>query len=167
MLRVLAGLAICISLLPIPIYSQSATAADLEGTVTDPAGGTISGAELAVTNTETGAARQGTTNSLGRFRIPALPAGSYGMRISKTGFASVERKGLTLQIGQVVTLDIQLPVAAQAQEITISAAAPIVETGRASVGAVINRAEIDNLPTNGRNFLDFSRTVAGVTGQQT
>ncbi len=167
MLRVPAGLVICSFLIPAPIHAQSATAADLEGTVTDPAGGTISGAELVATNIETGSTRQGTTNSLGLYRIPALAAGSYKLRISKTGFAGVERQGLTLQIGQVVTLDIQLPVAAQAQEVTISAAAPIVETGRASVGAVINRAEIDNLPTNGRNFLDFSRTVAGVTGQQT
>ena len=53
-----------------------------------------------------------------------------------------------LRIGQVVTLDIELPIAAQAQEVTISAAAPMIQTGRASVGELNNRAEIDNLPNN-------------------
>lgn len=149
------------------VRAQSATAADLEGVITDAAGGTIAGAGLTVTNRETGIARQGTSNSIGRYRIAALPAGEYELRVSKEGFSSVERTGLILHVGQVATLDIQLPVAAQVQQITVSEAAPILETGRATVGAVVNRAEIDNLPINGRNFLDYSRTVAGVTAQQT
>lgn len=161
------GLTLCLILIARISYAQSSTAADLEGTVTDAGGGAVAAADLNVTNTETGIARQSATSSLGRYRVSALPAGNYEVRVAKPGFATIERKGIVLQIGQVVTLDVELPVATQAQEVTISESAPMIETGRASVGEVINRAEIDNLPINGRNFLDFSRTVAGVTAQQT
>ena len=79
----------------------------------------------------------------------------------------MERSGLVLQVGQIATVNIALPIAAQAQRIDVVEAAPIVDTGRAAVGAVVTRVEIENLPINGRNFLDYSRTVAGVTAQQT
>lgn len=148
------------------VWAQAGAAADLEGTVTDQAGAAIPAASLTVINTETGVERHGETNSVGRYRIAALPASEYTLRVSKPGFATVERRGLTLQVGQVATVDVTLPVAAQAQQVTVTEAAPLLETGRVSVGAVVNRSEIDNLPINGRNYLDFARTVAGVTAQQ-
>ena len=146
---------------------QSSTSADLEGTLTDQAGAAIPSATVVVINRETGVERRGESNALGRYRVAALPASEYDLRITKDGFAVVERRGLILQVGQVATVDVALPLASQTQEITITEAAPMVETGRASVGAVVNRNDIDNLPINGRTFLDFSRTVAGVTAQQT
>lgn len=154
---------IAVSLLP----AQSSNSADLQGTVTDAAGGVIPGATLVVTNLETQVSRTGATNSLGRYRFPALPVGSYDLQISKEGFAAFERKGLLLQVGQLVTIDVQMPVATQVQHVVVDAVAPIVEAGQVAAGAVVDRTEIDDLPINGRNFLDFSRTVAGVTAQQT
>src|SRR6185369_14092118 len=65
------------------------------------------------------------------------------------------------------TVDLELPVASQTQRVVVEGEASIVEPGKISAGAVVDRNEIDNIPINGRNFLDFSRTVAGVTAQQT
>jgi hypothetical protein len=147
--------------------AQSAAAADLEGMVTDSAGGVIPQASVVITNKETGVRHSGSTNELGRYRIASLQVGEYSMRVSKQGFATVDRAGLQLHVGQLATVNIELPVAAQVQKVEVSVDAPIVETARVALGAVVNRTEIDNLPINGRNFLDYSRTVAGVTEQQT
>lgn len=152
---------------PLAAWPQSGTSADLEGIVTDAAGGVIPQASVVVTNKETGIQRTGVTNDLGRYRITSLQVGEYDLRVSKDGFATVERKGLQLHVGQLATINVELPVAAQVQRVDVTEAAPIVETGRSSLGEVVNRAEIDNLPINGRNFLDYSRTVSGVTAQQT
>jgi hypothetical protein len=149
------------------VMAQSSNSADLQGTVTDAAGAVIPGAGLTVTHIETRVSRSGATNSLGRYRFPALPVGSYDLVVSKEGFASVERKGLVLQVGQLATIDVEMPIATQVQRVVVEAAAPIVEAGQVAAGAVVDRREIDELPINGRNFLDFSRTVAGVTAQQT
>ena len=162
------ALALALMLLaPVAVWAQSATSADLEGIVTDAAGGVIPQASVVVINKETGITRTGVTNDLGRYRIASLQVGEYDLRVSKDGFATVERKGLQLHVGQLATINVELPVAAQVQRVDVTEAAPIVETGRANLGAVVNRTEIDNLPINGRNFLDYSRTVAGVTAQQT
>ena len=162
-----ACLLLIVSVIAAPAWAQSGTAADLEGIVTDAAGGAVADASLVVVNVETGITRQSATNALGRYRVSALPVGEYELRVTKAGFASVERKGLVLQVGQVATLNIELPVATQFQQVTVSESAPIIEAGRANVGAVVNRNEIDSLPINGRNFLNYSLTVAGVTAQQT
>ncbi len=163
MYRACLLLLIAVSLLP----AQSSNSADLQGTITDSAGGLIPDAALTVTNTETRVSRKGATNSVGHYRFPALPVGSYDLQVSKEGFAAVERKGLVLQVGQLATIDVELAVASQVQHVVVEAAAPIVEAGQVAAGAVVDRKEIDDLPINGRNFLDFSKTVAGVTAQQT
>ena len=78
------------------MWAQSSSSADLEGIVTDAAGGAIAAAELTVTNRETGVSRLSETNITGRYRVSALPAGEYSVRVAKTGFATVERSGLIL-----------------------------------------------------------------------
>lgn len=108
-----------------------------------------------------------TSNELGRYRIPELPAGEYKVRLVKQDFATTERPGIVLRVGAVANIDVQLTVAGVKQIVTISEPAPMVEPGKASVGSVVEQNEIANLPINGRNFLDYSRTVAGVTAQQT
>ena len=165
--RTFVSLSFVVCLAASAALAQSAASADLEGVVTDASGAAIPGAALTVTNSETGVGRQSVTNMAGRYRIAALPAGEYELRASKDGFASVDRKGLLLHVGQVATLDIQLPVAGGMEKITVTESAPIIETGRAAVGAVVNREEIASLPSNGRDFLSYSTTVAGVTAQQT
>ena len=157
---------IALALLPGRAYAQSSVAAELEGAIKDETGAALPGATIVVGNVETGVNRTIVSGPDGRYRAPALPVGSYTLTVSLDGFATVERAGLTLQVGQVATVDIVLPIARLEQSVTVTQDAPIVETGRASLGTVVSKTEINNLPINGRNFLDFSTTVAGVTGQQ-
>ena len=149
-----------------PVYAQTAVAGDFEGIVRDVTGGVLPGATLVLTNVETGVERTTVTNQTGRYRIPAVPAGAYKLTVSLDGFTTVQRAGLTLEVGQVVTLDFSLQPGGITQEVTVTAAAPVIERGRTQTGAVVSRTEIENLPSNGRDFLSFSTQVAGVTGQQ-
>ncbi len=164
-----AGFVLAVVLLglgALPVAAQTAAAGDFEGTVRDATGGVLPGATLVLTNIETGLERTSVTNEIGRYRIPAVPAGAYTLKVSLDGFATMQREGLLLEVGQVLRVDITLPPAGVSQEVTVTAAAPIVEQGRTQTGAVVSRAEIENLPSNGRDFLSFSTQVAGVTGQQ-
>jgi hypothetical protein len=147
--------------------AQTATAADLEGVVSDDSGAVLVGAKITITNVETGVTRTTASDDGGRYRVSALPPGQYKLQATHTGYAAAERDGLILQIGQVATIDIRLQVPGVEEVVVVTQAAPIVETARPQLGTVVNRLEIENLPINGREFLDFARTVPGVSGQQT
>ncbi|HLJ17572.1 MAG TPA: TonB-dependent receptor [Bryobacteraceae bacterium] len=159
---------VCLALLTVTIaYAQSANTADLIGTIRDVTGGALAQATIAVTNRDTGVARTTITQNSGFYRLPSLPAGHYSVRASRPGFTDAVNADVILQIGQVTTVDLNLSVASQTQSVSVSGAPPMVEPERTSVGGVVNRTDIDNLPINGRNFLNFSLTVGGVTAQQT
>jgi hypothetical protein len=151
----------------IPAAAQTATAADMEGVVRDDSGAVIIGAKITVTNIDTGVVRTTTSDDGGRYRVSSLPPGQYKLHAEHTGYAAAEREGLVLQIGQVATIDVRLQVPGVEEVVVVTQAAPIVETARPQLGTVVNRVEIENLPINGREFLDFARTVPGVSGQQT
>ena len=132
------------------------------------------GVALLAALTITGAcAQSGNTADLigtvreGFYRMPSLPAGRYSVRAPRQRFADAVNANVVLQIGQVTTVDLNLSVAAEAQSVSVSSAPPIVEAERTSVGSVVNRTDIDNLPINGRNFLNFALTVGALTAQQT
>jgi hypothetical protein len=150
-----------------PAAAQTATAADMEGVVRDDSGAVIIGAKITITNVDTGVVRSTTSDDGGRYRVSSLPPGQYKLHAEHTGYAAAEREGLVLQIGQVATIDIRLQVPGVEEVVVVTQAAPIVETARPQLGTVVNRLEIENLPINGREFLDFARTVPGVSGQQT
>jgi hypothetical protein len=147
--------------------AQSANTADLVGFVRDASGGATPRVDVIVTNRDTGVARKTATQDSGFYRVPSLPAGLYSVRAARQGFADAVRADVVLEIGGVTTVNLTLAVASQTQTVSVASGAPMIEAERASVGAVVNRREIDELPINGRNFLDFASTVSGVTPQQT
>ncbi len=164
--RLIVALAVLFLAAAPPALAQNSVGGDFEGVVRDATGGVLPGATLVLTNVDTGVARTTVTNETGRYRMAAMPAGAYRLEVSLDGFATVQRAGLALEVGQVLTVDITLPPAGVSQEVTVTAAAPVIERGRTQTGAVVTRTEIENLPSNGRDFLSFSTVVAGVTGQQ-
>jgi hypothetical protein len=149
------------------MHAQSAVYSDLEVFVQDPAGATVQGSQLTLIQQTTGVERHAQTDQGGHYRFTALPVGAYELDVQKDGFSTVQRKGLILQVGQIATLNIQMSVASTQQNVVVNGNAPIVDVDRTTLGAVVNQAEIDNLPINGRDFLNFAPTVAGVTPQQT
>jgi len=146
--------------------AQTSTGADIEGLAHDTTGAVLPGVTVVATNVATGVKRDTVTVSSGRFRLAALPPGEYTLTAFLTGFATLERSGLILRVGQVATLDLTLKVAQLAETVTVSQDAPVVETARTQLGVVVNSEDIENLPINGRNYLDFAVTVPGVTGTQ-
>lgn len=149
-----------------PAGAQNSTGGDMEGVIRDSTGGVLPGVSLVLKNTETGVERTAITNGAGRYRLAAVPAGLYTLTVRLDGFATVQHEGLQLAVGQVLTVDFTLGPGAMTEEVTVKGEAPIIERGRTQTGAVVSRTEIENLPSNGRDFLSFSTVVAGVTGQQ-
>ncbi|HXG94945.1 MAG TPA: TonB-dependent receptor [Blastocatellia bacterium] len=149
---------------PLSAIAQSqAVAGSIEGTVTDANGAVVPDAKVTATSLETGLKREATTNSEGIYRLLSLPVGQYDVTIEKQGFATVKHQAVKVQIGQKLTLDAELGAAGASETINVTAEAPIVETTRTQVSAIVNDKAVSNLPTNGRNFIDFVLLTPGVT----
>jgi hypothetical protein len=153
-------------LLLLPLASASAqsqaTGGEIEGTVSDEAGGVLPGIAVTVRNQETGLTREATTDESGRFRVPLLPVGTYEVTTRAEGFATSQSKDLVLNIGQTLTVNVTLQVAA-ADQILVTAEAPVIEVGRTQQASTVSERAVANLPVNGRNFIDFVLTTPGVT----
>src|SRR5690606_29037093 len=146
-----------------PLFAQSNTA-DLAGTVTDQTGAVLPGTTVTVTNRETGLTRTSVSNDDGSYRIVLLPPGVYNVRAELPGFVTKVIQDVTLTVGQLGHLDIQLEVSATPTEVVVSGAADIVETERTSQASTIEETQIDNLPIDGRNYLNFTLLTPGVSG---
>ncbi|MFN2447151.1 MAG: TonB-dependent receptor domain-containing protein [Vicinamibacterales bacterium] len=145
----------------LPARAQTTTAT-LLGTVTDAQKAVLPGAVVTSRNVETGAETTAVADANGRYRLAALRPGTYELRAELAGFASAARLGLQLFVGQEVTIDLQMALAGVAESITITAAAPLVETTKSDVSTVVDREQIDALPLNGRNFADLTRLTPDV-----
>lgn len=149
-------------LFSLSIWAQGPTG-QIVGTVTDPSGGLIAGAAVTITNTGTNVQRAVTTNSSGIYDAPALPPGAYSVKVAMSGFRSEERTNIELQVDQVARLDFSLQVGNVAETLEVRAAAPTLDTESTTVGTVIENKRIEELPLNGRNYLQLASLVPGAT----
>src|SRR4051794_40968664 len=133
-------------------FGQTAAGmAGLSGVVKDPSGSAVPAAKVVISSESQGNLRSLETNEAGLFSAPALPPGpGYKVAVTAAGFAGYENKGLTLQVGQNVNLNIALTVAAGATQVEVTAAAPLVEDTKSDVSQVIDSQQIQELPINGR-----------------
>jgi outer membrane receptor protein involved in Fe transport len=159
----LAGLALFL-VAPLTVHAQSLAAGGaIEGTVSDQSGAVLPGVNVTVRNTGTGIVRETQTDPAGVYRAPLLPVGTYEVTGALSGFATTKRPNLTLNIGQVLSVDLTLRVAAAQEEVTVTAEAPILEPSRTHQASTVGATAVANLPVNGRNFIDFVLTTPGVT----
>ena len=126
--------------------------ATLEGTVTDPSGATISGANVEVTAVDTGLSQGRKTNSNGYYRFPGLPVGQFTVTVSNPSFKTKVIEQVTLQVGETHTLDVALVVGEISEKVEIKAEAGPAERTSAAAATVINTEQIANLPVNGRDW---------------
>jgi hypothetical protein len=155
---------IAISLAASGLFGQAqSNMADLSGVVRDPSGSVVPGVEIVVTNTEIGLPRSTRSNGEGRYRVPLLPPGKYEVRAQSTGFAAKVYRDVVLTVGHYANLDIDLQVSQAASEISVIASANIIEPEKTVQASTIQETEIDNLPINGRSYLDFTLLTPGVT----
>ena len=156
-------LILAINLAPRSTEAQTrATSADLTGVVLDESRGILAGATVTATNAETNLTRLVVADAAGRFSVPALPPGTYTVKAELPGFATQTREGIVLQLGTAVAVDFTLRIAGTREEITVSAAAPLIDTQQTAVSTVVSQQQIESLPINGRNFISFSVITPGV-----
>src|ERR1700674_4541174 len=145
-----------------PLCAQTTVSTgSIVGTVSDPSGAVVSGAKVSITNVATGQLINLTTNSSGSFNSGALIPGNYKTLVSAKGFSSVE-VSLTVLVGNTATANVNLQIGQQNQIIDVQGSAVRVNTEQATVQGVLNADQIDNLPVNGRNFLDLAQLEPGV-----
>jgi outer membrane receptor protein involved in Fe transport len=142
--------------------AQSATGA-IEGVIVDPSGGALPGVTVTLTQTATGAERRAITDESGLFRAPILPVGVYTLAAELSGFSPRRQEGITLTVGQTLTLRIEMGISNLAETVNVTGETPIVETSRSSASSTVNEIAVQNLPVNGRNFIDFALLTPGVT----
>jgi hypothetical protein len=133
----------------------------LRGAVKD-ANGVIPGVTVELVNEENGATREAVSNEAGEYNFAAVPGGTYTVKATLTGFKTYESKGVRVATQQFVTLDITLEVGQLQETITVTGAAPLIDTSTASTGAVIAAEELSALPSGGRSAFLFAVTVPTV-----
>ena len=164
----LARLALVVSLVCGATFAQSEIGgATLNGTVLDPTGAAVPNAKVIVTNSGTGVSRNTQSNDTGLYSFPRLPVGSYDLTIEAAGFKSSKRTGVMLNVGAVVTLDVNLEVGAAQETVSVTAEVPVVESTRSTTATTVTEQQVRALPINGRNFLDFTVLTPGVVRDQT
>ena len=145
-----------------PLLAQS-SAGSISGTVSDATGGPLPGASVSAKNVNTGASRTAVSNATGAFNFPLLAVGVYSVTADLSGFGSATKSGVELNVGGDVTLKFVLALSSVKTAVTVTEEAPLIETTRTQQSDVVNERFIANLPTNGRNFIDFVLTTPGVT----
>lgn len=145
-------------------FAQEPGTAVVSGHVSDPSGAVVSAAQITVTQTSTGAKRKTSTNGSGLFAINDVAPGSYELRVVSTGFSEYVLP-MQLEVGQQANVRIRLVLPTQRQVVTIddSMNIPLVDTSTSVVDGVIESEQIENLPLNGRNFLELSLLTPGNT----
>jgi hypothetical protein len=149
-----AGLILLLLCVNVPAAAQTVTAT-LGGRITDSSGGVIPKAAVTATNSATGIARNTAAGDDGVYQIGALQAGTYTITAQSKGFKN-QAKSVVLQVGQVATLDFSLEVGEIRQQVTVEATSEVTEPTRTQVSTVIQARQIENLPVNGRQFIDFA-----------
>lgn len=145
------------------VGGQGAGTASIIGTIKDPKGLVIPGAEVVVRNTDTGAERVLFTNEAGLYSTPLLQPGRYEVRVRKLGFSEMVRQDLSLEVGQTLALDIALPLKAVQETVEVSGAMGSVETVNFGVSQTIDAAKVENLPLNGRRWDNLVLLTPGVS----
>src|SRR4051795_1388464 len=148
-------------LLMFAVSAFSQNAAKIVGTVSDQSGAAVVGATVTVKNTGLGVERTTQTNSTGSYEVPALPPGTYSVQVQMTGFETQVAKNLVLQVSQNSVQNFGLKVATTSEVVTVEATAPLIESTTITVGQTINQRTVQEIPLNGRHFVDLALLIPG------
>src|SRR5262245_23539933 len=154
---------IALGLGALPALAQArSSSADLTGRVSDPSKSPIRGATVMASNISTGMSRIAKTDANGVYRIPVLPPGVYEVKIEINGFKTQIKKGVMVTVGQTLTLNFELAIGCPKEAVVVDTDDQLIETERTHQSSTITQRPINNLPINGRNFLDFARLTPAV-----
>jgi hypothetical protein len=147
----------------IAIAQGGSATGDLRIAVKDPAGSPVANATVTVRDEAKGLERPATPDGQGGYTARQLPPGTYMVTVESQGFTKVEDAGVAITVGQMADLVITLSVASGKEVVNVSSQAELVETSRSSTTDTIGQRRIDNLPINGRNYINFTLTDSQVT----
>src|SRR5712691_5585315 len=136
-------------------WAQAVAGAQISGTVRDSSGGTIPGAEVTVTKTDTGTTRTVFTNTEGVYVLPNLAVGPYQLKVVLQGFNAYVRDGIVLQVSSNPEVNVMLAVGNISEQVTVTANSTLVETKNTGVGQVIDNQRVMELPLNGRQATEL------------
>jgi hypothetical protein len=152
----------CVLLAANSLLAQSTTSTgSIQGTLTDPSGAIVEGAKVSITNRDTGQILHFITSSAGAYNSGALVPGNYSVRAEAAGFKTVE-EGVIVKVGVVSGINFSLQLGAANTVVEVAEQTVAVNTEQPSVQGVLNKEQIENLPVNGRNFLDLAQLEPGV-----
>ena len=163
LLGALAVLAVCLSIV-ISARAQS-TGGRIRGTITDPSGGAVSGARVTLTNEATNASRQAESGANGEYLFLEVPVGSYQIDVTAAGFKKLVRKGIAVDLNQVLSVDAALQLGGATETVEVTGAPPVVDTTSTQLGAVMNKTAISELPLNTRDTYQLLQLQPGVQSQ--
>lgn len=151
-------------LLPLLLLATATFAqntAKILGTVTDQSGAAVVGAKVTVKNPDAAIERTTETNASGYYEVPALPPGKYSVQVQMNGFDTQVANNVVVEVSNNSTQDFGLKVASTNEVVTVEATAPVIETTTMTVGQTINQRTVQEIPLNGRHFVDLALLVPG------
>jgi outer membrane receptor protein involved in Fe transport len=134
----------------------------ISGTAKDDSGAVLPGVTIEATNAGTNAARTATTGPDGFFTIPLVQPGTYNVKASLSGFSTFSRSGVKVNVSETALVNVSMKVGGQSETVEVTGQAPLIETGNATLGIVIDEKKIVELPLNGRNFAQLGTLIPGV-----
>src|SRR6201987_4344933 len=153
--------AIAVVLCALPMHGQTANTGAIAGTVSDPSAALVPRAAVVVTSQATQEERDLTPDAEGDFSVPFLTPGNYDLTVRAPGFEPLVLKSVQVQITEVSRLKIQLTISGAKEQITVPADPPLLQTENATLGRVIDRNTVEELPLVNRNFTEILGLTAG------
>src|SRR5215471_15782076 len=146
---------------PLIAAAQSGTST-ISGTVKDPTGAAVPSAKITVVDEQTGVTQASASNESGIFRLGSLLPGSYRVEIEADGFQKLVRGPVTLEVGQIISLDLALQVGNMSETVNVTESAPLVESQTSNVNQVVNRQMLNGLPLPNRAASSLAVLAPGV-----
>jgi outer membrane receptor protein involved in Fe transport len=156
---------VAVSLLCCPTLFAQSTGGRIRGTVTDPSGATVAAANVIITNQANGSQRDTQTGANGEFIFLEVPVGTYEIEVNQVGFKKYVRKGIVLDLNQIVSVDMVLQVGTATETVEVTGAPPLVDTTSTQLGAVVNDRAVSNLPLAQRDTYQLLQLQPGVQSQ--
>jgi hypothetical protein len=154
-----------IAIVAAPFVAAQSTGGRIRGTVTDPSGAVIAATKVTLINEATNIARETQTDSSGDYLFLEVPVGSYDIGVSQSGFKKYARKGIQLNLNEVVTVDITLQLGMSAETVEVTGQALVVDTSSTQLGAIVNDRSSTQLPLNQRDIYQLLQLQPGVQSQ--